>query len=394
MSELYQKKRRKSGSGRYGSEQKCLKEAGKAYKTRKLKNVAEKALPPEQGTYLMNLIHLGHIKRRRHGTYEDPVNSKRQVTIGYTIPTESGNFVAVCKSTFRNTFAVTRKKVDVLVAKKKAGETFYSDKRTCHKKSKFSENDREAIRTHINLIPRDVGHYTRTKSDKEYLSPDLNVNRLFRAFQKRNPGTAVTYKFYRSVFKKDFPKLSFRRPRMDTCHTCDRLDCEVRANIGTSAAAKAELELHQRRAERARDLLKKDTCDSVLPGSQLARYNPPFEVIKMTDFGFWDIKGPADLLLNTKKPKISKAVIIRIEKDNPINVKTKTAFSEIQQYTETNILKKGKTMSDLMKVELLGLPPANKISENKKKSLRSMLPYLSNPLHKDFYKELLDIPMD
>ncbi|KAG5893077.1 hypothetical protein JTB14_021578 [Gonioctena quinquepunctata] len=247
MSELDQKKRRKSGSGRYGSEQKCLKEAGKAYKTRKLKNVAEKALPPEQGTYLMNLIHLGHIKRRRHGTYEDPVNSKLQVTIGYTIPTESGNVVAVCKSTFINTFAVTRKKVDVLVAKKKAGETFYSDKRTCHKKSKFSENDREAIRTHINLIPRDVGHYTRTKSDKEYLSPDLNVNRLFRAFQKRNPGTAVTYKFYRSVFKKDFPKLSFRRPRMDTCHTCDRLDCEVRANIGTSAAAKAELALHQRR---------------------------------------------------------------------------------------------------------------------------------------------------
>ncbi|KAG5867115.1 hypothetical protein JTB14_011104 [Gonioctena quinquepunctata] len=50
MSELDQKKRRKSGSGRYGSEQKCLKEAGKAYKTRKLKNVAEKALPPEQIT--------------------------------------------------------------------------------------------------------------------------------------------------------------------------------------------------------------------------------------------------------------------------------------------------------------------------------------------------------
>ncbi|KAG5878873.1 hypothetical protein JTB14_005023 [Gonioctena quinquepunctata] len=178
---------------------------------------------------------------------------------------------------------------------------------------------------------------------------------------------------------------------MDTCHTCDRLDCEVRANIGTSAAAKAELELHQRRAERARDLLKKDTCDSVLPGSQSARYNPPFEVIKMTDFGFWDIKGPADLLLNTKKLKINKAVIIRIEKDNPINVKTKTAFSEIQQYTETNILKKGKTMSNLMKVELLGLPPANKISENKKKSLRSMLPYLSNPLHKDFYNGLATI---
>ncbi|KAJ8930507.1 hypothetical protein NQ314_016691 [Rhamnusium bicolor] len=271
MRELDQNKPRKSGSGRFDSEQKCLKEAGKAYKTRKLKDVAGKALSTEQitckckfsckdleypwrkvlfekfynqnskgqGSYLMNLIHLGHIKRRRHGTYENPVNSKGQVTIGYTIPTESGNFVSVCKATFINTFAVTKKKLDVLVAKKKLGETFYSDKRTCHKKSKFSENNREAIRAYINLIPRDVGHYTRTKSDKEYLSPDLN----------------------------DFPKLSFRRPRLDTCHTCDQLDCEVCANIGTSAQAKTELELYQRRAERARDIMKEDT--SLLPGSQV-----------------------------------------------------------------------------------------------------------------------------
>lgn len=46
-----QNKRRKNGSGRFGSEQKYLKEAGKAYKTRNLKNVAEKALPTEQVCY-------------------------------------------------------------------------------------------------------------------------------------------------------------------------------------------------------------------------------------------------------------------------------------------------------------------------------------------------------
>lgn len=493
----------------------------------------------------MNLIHLGHIKRRRHGSYDDPVESKRQVTVSYTLPTRSGNFVAVCKATFMNTFAVSRKRLDVIITKKKAGDTFYVDRRTCHKKSKFSETDREAIKAHINLIPRDVGHYTRAKSDKEYLSPDLNINRLFKAFQQRNPGTAVTYKFYRSVFIKDFPKLSFRRPRMDTCHTCDRLDCEVRANLGTSAQAKIELELHQRRAERARNILKEDTCESLLPGSQVcclsmdlqqvmfvptlvhsdmfylsqlscynfgihvgdtnkaymflwhegvggrganeiascllrflnsgltdkrsitiwcdncggqnknkyilfvliflvaygiydsiqmkfltsghsfmpcdrdfaliekrkrvmksfvpddlvnviqsARYNPPFEVIEMTKFGFWDIKGPADLFLNTSKLQISKAATLLIESDDPSKVKIKTVFSEMQPWTESNVLKKGKTLRTLMKTELRILQPENKVSDNKKKSLRSMLPYLSNPLHQDFYKELLGIPKD
>nr|CAI5841801.1 unnamed protein product [Callosobruchus analis] len=171
-------------------------ESGKAYKSRKLKPVPEKAAPSQQvcckcqfackslgyhwrkslfenfykqnshvqGSYLMNLIHLVLIRRRRHGSYENPEESKRQTTVNYTIPGESGDFVQVCKKTVMDT-----------------------DKRTCHKTSKFSENDRNAIRDHVNSLPRDVGHYTRAKSDKEYLSPDLNLHRLFKAFIKLVP---------------------------------------------------------------------------------------------------------------------------------------------------------------------------------------------------------------
>lgn len=59
-----------------------------------------------------------------------------------------------------------------------------------------------------------------------------------------------------------------------------------------------------------------------------ARYNPPFEVIDMTQFCFWNIKEAADLYLNTSKLQISQATAIRIEKQNPTTVKTKTAFSD------------------------------------------------------------------
>lgn len=48
MSEVSVSTRRSKGSGRFGAEQKLLKEAGKAYKTRKRKDVAEKALPCQQ----------------------------------------------------------------------------------------------------------------------------------------------------------------------------------------------------------------------------------------------------------------------------------------------------------------------------------------------------------
>nr|CAI5860647.1 unnamed protein product [Callosobruchus analis] len=264
-----EKTRRSRGSGRFGDEQKRLRESGKAYISRKLKPVPEKAAPSQQvcckcqfackslgyhwrkslfenfykqnshvqGSYLMNLIHLVPIRRRRHGSYENPEESKRQTTVNYTIPAASGDFVQVCKKTVMDTFAVTRKKIDCL--------------------------------DHVNSLPRDVGHYTRAKSDKEYLSPDLNLHRLFKAFIKLYPESAVTYKCYCAVFKNDFPKLSFRRPRIDTCHTCDRLDCEIRANNDLSKAAKTKLAIHHAKAERARDILKENTITSQQPGSDL-----------------------------------------------------------------------------------------------------------------------------
>nr|CAI5856473.1 unnamed protein product [Callosobruchus analis] len=285
MESTNEKTRRSRGSGRFGDEQKRLRESGKAYKLRKLKPVPEKAAPSQQvcckcqfackslgyhwrkslfenfykqnshvqGSYLMKLTHLVPIRRRRHGSYENPEESKRQTTVNYTIPGESGDFVQVCKKTVMDTFAVTRKKIDGLVSKKK-------------------------LRS-VNSLPRDVGHYTRAKSDKEYLSPDLNLHRLFKAFIKLYPESVVTYKFYCAVFKDDFPKLSFRRPRMDTCHTCDRLDCEIRANNELSKAAKTKLAIHHAKAERTRDILKENTITSQQPGSDLCCLSKDLEQV-------------------------------------------------------------------------------------------------------------------
>lgn len=54
--------RRTSGSGRFGYVQKCLKEAGKAYKTRELKDVAEKTLPTEQVCYCLYYSKIYHLR--------------------------------------------------------------------------------------------------------------------------------------------------------------------------------------------------------------------------------------------------------------------------------------------------------------------------------------------
>lgn len=483
------------------------------------------------------MLHVGNIKRRRHGKYENPEFSRRQSTISYTLPLD-GDFIQVCKSTFMNTFSVSKKRLEVIIRKKKMGDTFYKDRRTNNKKLKFGEVDREQVRQHIMSIPREVSHYNRTKSAKEYISPDLNIHRLYRAFLEKFPSSAVTYKYYRSVFIKDFPNLSFHRPRVDTCRTCDKLQCEIAAN---NATAKTQLEVHHRKVEHALLSMKNDFLNSPLPNSSIcclsmdlqqvmfvpslthsdmfylrqlscynfnvhlgdtnrsfmcmwnegvggrganeiascllrvlnnnvtnknhlviwsdncvgqnknkmilfvliflvvhgvydvvehkflisghsfmasdrdfaliekrkrvmksfvpkdlhevvtsARYSPPFEVIDMELHGFWDIKRLAEEFLNTTKVNITKSVWIRIEKECPFKIKIKQTYGDIENWQTYNVLKKGKTLSDLKKAELLKLPPENKITDVKKQSLRSMIPFLKDESHKSYYTRLLN----
>lgn len=490
----------------------------------------------------MGLMSVCDVQRRRHGSYQDDQNSRRQATIYYSIPDGQGKFVRVCKKTFQNTFGVNDKKVRVLIEKKKMGETCYNDRRTRHAAPKFSEADRLLVKNHINMIPRDVGHYSRAKSEKEYLSPDLNIHRLFKAFTQLHPHSPVTYKFYRSVFIKDFPNLSFHRPRVDTCSTCDKLECQIKANIASSQSSKVQLDIHHRKAERAREILKQDTIEAQDPEStkcslsmdlqqvmfvpslthsdmfylsqlscynlgvhvgdtneaymcmwhegvasrganeiascllyivnhglthkkhlviwcdncggqnknrillftliflvangvfrtveqkflvsghsfmpcdrdfalvekrkkvskafvpsdlheivKSARYAPPFNVVDMTPCGFWDLKRAADEYINTTKLNISKATVITIEATNPTLIKIKTSFSDVDEGMQVNVLKKGKTLAGLRQANIMKLPSESKVSENKKVSLRSMIPYLQNPEHQRFYKQLLQI---
>lgn len=60
----------------------------------------------------MGLIQVTGIHRRRHGSYEHARDSHRQTTVHYTIPDGEGNIVPVCKSTFMNTFGLSKKHLE------------------------------------------------------------------------------------------------------------------------------------------------------------------------------------------------------------------------------------------------------------------------------------------
>lgn len=216
----------------------------------------------------MGLMDILPVARRRHGSYDNPTGSRRQATISYNVPDNSGNMKKVCKKTFLSIFGISPQKITLLVKLKKEGKVVYKEKRGGPKHIKYKMNDRVLIREHINSFPREESHYGRNLNEKEFLSPDLNVSRLFTAFKTKYPESNIDKKFYRKVFLKDFPNLSFKKPRVDTCKSCDILNMKSKNGSNPdSREAKLKLELHQKKANKAFETMRDDAISSTRPGS-------------------------------------------------------------------------------------------------------------------------------
>lgn len=202
----------------------------------------------EQRNYLMSLLQLLPVKRRRHGMYDDEEQSRRQCSIAFSVPDGDGNMIRVCKQTFMEIFAITTQCIKTLVAKKKNGALTFEDNRGGKRRgtAKYDVTERKLVQEHVNSFPRDVSHYCQNQSakEKEYLSPDLNICKLYRAFTLKYPNVQVSRKYYYKVFKKDFPNLSFKLPRIDTCKTCDLLALKAKLNTEEGRQAKTQLDLH------------------------------------------------------------------------------------------------------------------------------------------------------
>ena len=233
----------------------------------------------QQGTYLLNRIHMQNISRRRHGHYNEPSESRRQCTFSYVVPDGSGKNVHVCAQTFKNIFGLTPKKLQVLQSKKKEGCFVYEDMRGLNPNSnehkrKFTDNDRNLVRAHVNSFPRHESHYGRHRSSREYLTPDLNKHRLFQTFKEKYPDSAITYRYYSRVFDKDFPKLKFQRPTVDSCKKCDLFKAKISSATTEQekSIATRDMEHHHRKSEKAQKCMTEDLKSSQLPTSSFTSF--------------------------------------------------------------------------------------------------------------------------
>ncbi|KAL4126288.1 hypothetical protein QTP88_010510 [Uroleucon formosanum] len=227
----------------------------------------------QQADYLLSRLTIVSIQRRRKSKKEIPDSSRRQCSVKYTVPGDQ-DLIQVCKRTFMRLFSLSNSRLQLLIEYVKKGEISFVSQSGKNPKShehrrKYGEESRNSVIMHVMQFPREESHYSRPKNSKEFLSPDLNISRLYNAYKLQYPDSNISIQFYRRTFRKYFPDLSFRRPRTDTCMTCDRFQMKVKEKTTPDLNVIKEKELHLRKAEKAKKIMFNNMKDAQEPDSNM-----------------------------------------------------------------------------------------------------------------------------
>lgn len=207
----------------------------------------------EQSALLKSLMKISEVGRRRD--CRNDATSRRTCTFKYTI-----DDLEVCRLTFIDTFQITKRRVETIQNKIKNNIDTPIDGRGKHRNRPHAIPNlvRRMIRQHIDSFPRQLSHYSRKNSEKECLSPDLSLSKMYSLFIELNPDVKASKTLYEEVFTKEF-NLRFGVPRSDTCKYCDmnyiklisakteeeRKNIEIQSNLHHSKADQAYKQLKQ-----------------------------------------------------------------------------------------------------------------------------------------------------
>ena len=132
-----------------------------------------------QNKYLYGLIHKEPVKRQ---TTRPSSQKYRRHTFTYHVRLKDGAQVQICKKTFCDLHAVTKRRVENLAEKLVCGILVASDKRGKHSSQPhaISEQLKKQIREHIEYFPCRKSHYSQTDNRKRrYLSENLSISSMY-----------------------------------------------------------------------------------------------------------------------------------------------------------------------------------------------------------------------
>jgi len=162
----------------------------------------------------------------------------RQKSYAYYVTIDARR-IRICKCAFAVLHQISNSKIDHILQQVAAGQS--APKPACRGKhsnrpKKMSNEKIEQVKEHIQLFPAHSSHYSRHHNPHRiYLSPDLNINRMYSLYKSwciEKNYEPVSARSYREVFNTQF-NLGFGVPKSDTCTQCD---------LGVSSEHKAAAE--------------------------------------------------------------------------------------------------------------------------------------------------------
>lgn len=234
-----------------------------------------------QNTYLGGLIQTTSIQRVRKKTNERP---GRTCSHMYFVRLGQQS-KRVCRHAFGSIHGISRKRVDQIA------QTFRSRDIAAQPSNKGKHKNRpnrksqdilQNLTTHIKSFPRRESHYSRNKSRRFYLSPDLSIKKMHELYlELYEPECAgnpeykpkVPYDFYFRFFKENF-NYSFGAPRSDTCKKCDVLHTKLK-DMSLDESERKELELERQNHVVKADLFFKELKEK----TALCKHNDEVEVL-------------------------------------------------------------------------------------------------------------------
>nr|CAI5822177.1 unnamed protein product [Callosobruchus analis] len=169
---------------------------------------------------------------------------------------------------FLNTLDIGFKRIRYTMEKCRGGSGICTpDNRGRHGNHKrVSDEDRKIVMDHISKFPAYKSHYSRSHSNKRYLSPDLSIQQMYRLYTdhcKEIGRTPVSDHFYRNIFVTEF-NISFHPPHNDTCGKCDKLEVLIKAcsDEGDRINFEREKKAHLEAANDAYEEKRKDKDNS------------------------------------------------------------------------------------------------------------------------------------
>lgn len=224
----------------------------------------------------------GHVKSqavfRRYGK-GSPSKSRRQNTRYYYLDNADGRKKRVCKSMFLKTLCIDSARIHRALQKAESGNLI--DQRGRHTAwNKLDEADTEYVKTHIASFPTYKSYYSRKDTEKDYLSPDLNLSLMYKLYEtkcKEEQRKSVSQAAYRDIFYKDF-NYSFKPPSKDTCKTCDMLDIQIKAERDKPENCRNVEKLQTDEEKHAKHMTESNTARQELQNDQTVPKNDSSKV--------------------------------------------------------------------------------------------------------------------